>query len=56
MYTVIFMLASAATIFILDSSQKAAEEKILENIVKDARKRAKKAEAADKNAETEKEG
>ncbi len=43
MLVVVFGLASAGLLFVVDSSKKAAEEKILENIVKEARARAKKA-------------
>jgi len=44
MYTVMFLIASGGLFFIVDSSRRAAEEKVLEAIVKEARERAKKAE------------
>jgi len=43
-FVVVFMLASAGLLFIVDSAQKAAEEKVLQDIVDQARARAKKAE------------
>lgn len=43
MLAVVYGLASAGLLFIIDSSKKAAEEKVLEEIVKEARARAKRA-------------
>ncbi len=44
MYFVVLVLSSAGFVCILNSSQAAAEEKILEEIVKEARARAKVAD------------
>ncbi|MCK5834059.1 hypothetical protein KAH81_10380 [bacterium] len=43
MFSVIFGFSSLSLLFIFDSAKKAAEDKILEKIVREARERAKKA-------------
>lgn len=43
MFGVIFGISSLGLLFIIDSSRKAAEDKILEEIVREARARAKRA-------------
>jgi len=47
MYTIMYMLASAGLLFVVDASRRAAEEKMLERIVKEARARARKAREAE---------
>ncbi len=54
MFIVATLFSSACLFYIIDSAQAAAEEKLLERIVEEARARAKKAEAnIEKTAESE---
>jgi len=46
MFFITMIVASAGLLYVVDSSQAAAEEKLLEEIVRKARARAKKAESA----------
>ena len=52
MFFAAVMIASAGLFYVVDSAQAAAEEKLLEEIVQEARARAKKAEID--NAKSEK--
>ena len=47
MYAVLFMLTSAGLLFVVDAAHRAAEEKMLERIVEEARNRARKAKDAE---------